>query len=55
MGAAVSPVPTPPSVTTAAPTSVPTPVSERNPSPVPIMDSEILNAIPLPGENPDTT
>ncbi|GBM60301.1 Eukaryotic translation initiation factor 4 gamma 3 [Araneus ventricosus] len=50
-GTDISPVPLPPPVTS----SVPTPVSERNPSPVPIMDSEILNAIPLPGENPDTT
>ncbi|CAL1268469.1 unnamed protein product [Larinioides sclopetarius] len=56
-GAALSPVPPPPPVATATPTSVPTPspASERNPSPVPIMDSEILNSIPLPGENPDTT
>ncbi|XP_055935890.1 eukaryotic translation initiation factor 4 gamma 3-like isoform X2 [Argiope bruennichi] len=52
-GAAVSPAPLLPPVTATAPTSVPTIVSERTPSPVPIVDSEILSTIPLPGEIPD--
>ncbi|CAL1268470.1 unnamed protein product [Larinioides sclopetarius] len=54
-GVALSLVSSPPPIAAAAPTSVSILVSERNPSPELITDSENLNSIPMSEENPDTT